>query len=108
MDLPLRRRGAVSLVDEIDGVAVVRVHVQPRAGRTEVTGRHADALKIRVSAPPTEGRATGAAGEALAAALGVAKRRVELRSGASSRLKRFSVHGMSAAEVESRLGSLLG
>jgi uncharacterized protein YggU (UPF0235/DUF167 family) len=50
---------------------VLHVHVLPRAGKTEITGRHGDALRIRVAAPPVDGRATEAARRAVADALGV-------------------------------------
>ena len=70
------------------------MHVQPRAGRTQVAGRHGDALRIRVAAPPVDGRATEAARVALADALGVAPRPVTLVAGERSRLKRFRVDGL--------------
>jgi len=35
-----------------DGAVVLRVHVQPGAGRTAVRGRYGDALKVSVAAPP--------------------------------------------------------
>jgi uncharacterized protein (TIGR00251 family) len=95
--------GAPIVADDGDD-AVVHVHVQPRAGRTEVVGRHGQAVRIRVAAPPVDGRATAAAAEALAAALGVRRAAVTLESGATSRLKRFRVAGLSAAEVRHRLG----
>jgi uncharacterized protein len=82
---------------------VVHVHVQPRAGRTEIVGRHGTALKIRVAAPPVDGRATDAAARALADALGVPPRDVLLESGASSRMKRFRIVGMRAADAAERL-----
>ena len=100
-------RGIDAIVREVDGGVVVAVHVQPRAGRTQITGRHGDALKIRVAAAPVEGRATEAARVALAEALGVAPATVTLVTGESSRLKRFRIQGMAATEAQARVGDLL-
>ena len=82
----------------------MHVHVQPRAGRTEIVGRHGNALKIRVTAPPVDGRATEATARVLADAVGVPERDVRLEAGASSRLKRFRVIGVSAPHTARRLG----
>jgi len=82
---------------------VVHVHVQPGAGRSAVVGRHGDALKVRVAAPPVEGRANAATAEVLADALGVKAATVELTSGESSRSKRFVVRSIESDEVERRL-----
>jgi uncharacterized protein len=95
------------IVQEVDGGVIVSVHVQPRAGRTEITGRHGDALKIRVAAPPVDGRATDAARLALAGALEVAPAAVELVSGASSRLKRFRVTGLAVDVAVGRVEALV-
>jgi uncharacterized protein (TIGR00251 family) len=70
---------------------VVRVHVQPGAGRTAVVGRFGDALKLKVGAPPEGGRANEAVATLLATTLGVGRDAVNLTSGASSRSKRFRV-----------------
>ncbi len=72
---------------------VVEVHVQPRAGRAGIAGRHGGAVKVRVQAPPTDGRANAETAAVLAAALGVGARDVVLVHGASSRWKRFAVAG---------------
>jgi uncharacterized protein (TIGR00251 family) len=42
---------------EEDGAVVLVLHVQPGAKRTEVAGVHGDALKIRLAAPPVDGKA---------------------------------------------------
>ena len=94
-------------MQEVDGGVIVNVHVQPRAGGTQITGRHGDALKIRVAAPPVEGRATEAARVALAGALGVGPSSVTLVSGERSRLKRFRVAGIATADAVARIGDLV-
>ncbi|MGZ4690738.1 MAG: DUF167 domain-containing protein [Acidimicrobiia bacterium] len=76
-----------------DGYVVVDVHVQPRAGRTAVVGRHGAALKLRVAAPPADGRANDATCALLARTLGVKDSAVSLVSGASSRTKRVRIDG---------------
>jgi len=73
------------------GAWVIAVHAQPNARRTEVAGIHGEALRIRVQAPALEDRANEALARFLAEALGVARRDVELVSGARSREKRFEV-----------------
>jgi uncharacterized protein (TIGR00251 family) len=91
-----------------DADAVLHVHVQPRAGKDEIRGRHGDALRVRVTAPPVDGRATAAVAVVLGAAFGVAPSRVELVSGDRSRLKRFRLAGLSRGEAIGRLTVLLG
>jgi hypothetical protein len=88
--------------DSPEGV-VLRVHVQPGAGRSAVVGRHGDALKVRVAAPPVEGRANEATRALLAESLGLPESEVELTSGQSSRAKRFRLSGLDAEEAEKRL-----
>jgi uncharacterized protein (TIGR00251 family) len=86
-----------------DGSVLLRLHVQPGAGRTAVVGRHGDALKVRVAAPPQGGRANDACAALLAGVLGVSQSAVELTSGAESRSKRFRIDGLDAEDVRRRL-----
>jgi uncharacterized protein (TIGR00251 family) len=85
-----------------DGV-ILRVKVQPRASRDEVTGVHGDALKVRIAAPPVEGAANIRLVMVLAKKLGVSRGQLELRTGSTSRLKSIAIQGISAAEVRRRL-----
>ena len=71
---------------------VLTLHIQPGAKRTEVTGVHGDALKIRLAAPPVDGKANEELIAFLAQVFGVPKRQVEVVSGAASRHKRVVVH----------------
>ncbi|HUW01506.1 MAG TPA: DUF167 domain-containing protein [Acidimicrobiales bacterium] len=68
---------------------VLAVHVQPGAGSTAVVGRHGPALKVRVAAPPTGGRANDAVVALVADAFGLAKGDVEVVSGRTGRQKKL-------------------
>lgn len=87
------------LIDVKDGI-LVAVHVHPGAGTTEVVGRHGDALKVRVGAPPTGGRANQAVAELLARTFGIPAADIELTSGETSRQKRFRLGDLERAVAE--------
>ena len=69
------------------GAVVLTLHVQPGAKRTEVTGTHGDALKIRLAAPPVDGKANAELLRFLAEAFGVPLRSVSIARGETSRRK---------------------
>lgn len=83
---------------------VLTVRVVPRASRNRVDGLLGDALKIRLQAPPVEGRANEALVDFLAATLGVPRRTVTLLAGSASRHKRLLVTGAREAAVRAALG----
>ena len=83
--------------------AGIRLRVVPGASRTEVAGRLADAIKVRVAAPPEDGAANRALLDFVASHLRVPRRSVRLLTGAGSRLKVVAVEGMAAGEAEARL-----
>lgn len=82
---------------------VLALHVQPGAKRTEVAGIHGEALKIRLAAPPVDGKANACLVEFIAATLGVAKHRVSLVAGQTSRTKKIAVAGLDAGTAQRRL-----
>lgn len=90
-----------------DGAVVLRLHVQPGAGRSAVVGRHGAALKVRVAAPPEGGRANEACRALLAETFGVAADDVVLASGPTSRLKRFRIAGIEPDRFRRRLTEVL-
>jgi uncharacterized protein (TIGR00251 family) len=92
-----------SSADADDGEVVLRVHVQPGAGRTAVVGRHGAALKLRVAAPPHGGRANEACASLLAETFGLSTSQVELQAGASSRSKQFLIRGVAVDAFRRRL-----
>jgi uncharacterized protein len=76
--------------------ATVVVHVVPRARRTEVVGRHGDAIKISLRASPVEGAANAELVRFVASKLGVPAHAVTITRGAHGRRKTLAVEGYAA------------
>ncbi|MFN2308236.1 MAG: DUF167 family protein [Gammaproteobacteria bacterium] len=68
------------------------VHVQPRAHQDAIVGPHGDRLKIRITAPPLEGRANSHLIRYLAECFAVPLGAVELLAGSGARDKRLRIH----------------
>ena len=83
--------------------AIVLVRVQPRARRDEIVGWQGSTLRIRVTAPPVDGRANDAVIGVLAEAFGVPRASVGLVSGAANPNKRFRVARHSLDELRAIL-----
>ena len=87
-----------------DGTAVVlTLHIQPGARKTEICGLHGDALKIRLAAPPVDGKANDCLIAFLAERLSLARNTIDLISGASARSKRVRIQGISVEAVAQHL-----
>lgn len=67
------------------------VQVVPNASRTACAGLHDGALRVRLMAPPIEGRANAALLQWLARSLGLPRRAVVLQSGDTQRRKRVHI-----------------
>jgi uncharacterized protein (TIGR00251 family) len=98
---------AEDLYDVVEGAVVLRVHAQPGAGRSAVVGRYGDAVKVRIAAPPAEGRANEALVALLAKELGLETRSVTLVSGANSRTKRVRLGGLDPEDAPDAIDRLL-
>ena len=96
------------LFDLAQGGPVLRVHVQPGAGRDAIVGAHGNALKLKVQAPAVGGRANEAVLRLLAREMGIPLAGLSLTGGRQSRDKRVLLGGASAASVASALARLLG
>ena len=74
--------------------AILTLHIQPGARTTGFAGRHGEAMKLRLAAPPVDGKANKALLAFLADYCAVPKSAVELLSGQSSRAKRVRIVGL--------------
>jgi len=91
--------------DVVDGGVVLRVRVQPGASRVGLAGRHGDAVRLRVTAPPVDGRANAAVEAALATVFHLRPAQVRLVTGASGRSKRVRLDGVDAERVRAILSA---
>ena len=80
------------------------LHVQPGARKSEFVGRHGDALKVRIAAPPVDNKANAALIAFLSGALGIQKSAIVIRRGATTRRKLVEVTG--GAQLEATLNAL--
>ncbi|MEI7455918.1 MAG: DUF167 domain-containing protein [Nitrosomonadales bacterium] len=77
----------------IGDVITLTLHVQPGAKRCEISGLHGEALKLKLAAPPIDGRANEALVKYIAGLFEVPIRQVELKQGAQSRHKVLAITG---------------
>lgn len=82
-----------------DGAVLVDVHVMPNAARTQAQGLHDGALRVRLHAPPVDGKANLALQAWLAETLGIPKSAVALLRGSTSRRKQLRVAASHAAQA---------
>ncbi len=71
---------------------ILKCHLQPKAKTDEFSGLHGDSLKIRIKAPPVDGKANAYLIKFIAKAFGVAKNKVSIISGELSREKRICIN----------------
>ena len=84
--------------------SALAIRVTPRASRNEVSEIRSDGtVKIRLTAPPVEGKANEALVEFLAEVLGVPRSRIEVVAGASGRDKLVSILDLDAQTVHERI-----
>jgi uncharacterized protein len=93
-------------IRETETGVVFRIRVVPRASRCESAGFQDDALKLRITAPPVEGKANDACIALLAELLGVKKGQVAIIAGHSSRTKTVAVQGVKGAEMAALIEAL--
>lgn len=83
------------------------VYVQPRARQNEIAGRHGDALRLRLMAPPVEGAANEACCRFLAHLLRVRQDQVEILKGKTARRKLIRICSHDPEAIKRRLATLV-
>jgi uncharacterized protein (TIGR00251 family) len=83
----------------VNGRVRFSVHVQPRASRTEISGLHGDALKVRLAAPPVDGAANEELVDFFSSLFAVGRRAVRILAGTHSRSKIVEIEGINESAV---------
>jgi uncharacterized protein (TIGR00251 family) len=91
---------SVFRLDADRNILCINVYVQPNARTTEAAGLHGGALKVRLAAPPLEGRANSLLIDFLEEKLGVPASRIRIARGHKSRSKVVEVQGADEAAVQ--------
>jgi uncharacterized protein (TIGR00251 family) len=89
-----------------DGV-YINIYVQPRASKNGFAGIYDGSLKLRITAPPVDGKANSMIIAILAKLLHISKSRISLSSGQQSRKKRFKIEGSELNDILAVLEPLL-
>ena len=87
------------MIQDTDDGALLTIHVQPKAARTEYVGVHGDALKFRVAAAPVDGAANDELCRYLGERFGLSKGKVLIRSGQAGRRKQVVLKQVFATRV---------
>ena len=82
-----------------DGNFLLSLYVQPRASRNELAGLHGNALKLRLTTPPVDGKANKAAISFFSKLLKIPKSAIIIKSGLQSRSKKVLLSGLEEHDI---------
>ena len=106
-DAQQQQKDLACLVPLPDGSLMLRLRVQPRAAHNQVAGLQGDALKIRLTTPPVDGKANAAVIAFLARLFDLPKAAFRLTSGQQSRNKTVVITGALELHLRLTLNSIL-
>ena len=90
-------------ISEKKDKVTLTIRATPRASRSEIFGTEDEWIKVRLKAPPVDGKANKELIVFFAKLLKVSKSSVNISSGESSRLKRVTIRGITAGDILSRV-----
>lgn len=83
---------------------LLRLKVVPNASKSQIAGLHGEAIRVRIQAPPVDGKANAALVKFFAEELGIARKQVEVESGSLSQHKTLAITGLNRSEIFKKLG----
>lgn len=91
------------MIEAIRGGTRLRLLIQPKSSKSEIVGPHDGALKVRIAAPPIEGRANEELVEFLSDLLKIPKRDVVIAKGDTGRRKTVEILGLTPEQIKAKL-----
>jgi len=85
---------------------LVKIYLQPKSSKNEIVGPYRDGIKVKVTAPPMEGKANEALIRLLAKKLGIPSSSIEILKGNHSREKTLRISGDLDRELMKKLNFL--
>lgn len=82
---------------------IISLYIQPNASKTEVIGEHNGLLKIKIKAPPVDGKANEEVLRFLSKALNISRSEIEILKGDKSREKKVLVRGLDIKVAQAAL-----
>ncbi|MCI5114319.1 MAG: YggU family protein [Candidatus Electrothrix sp. LOE1_4_5] len=82
-----------------DGSLLLSIYVQPRSHRNAIVGLHGDAVKMRLTAPPVDGKANKAVIAFWAKSLKIPKSAITMKSGLHNRMKKILLKGVQEKQI---------
>ena len=95
----------MNCMTETNNGTILTIRVVPRASKNEIAGELGDALKIRLQAPPVEGKANKALIQFLSDKLEIQRNRISILSGDTGRNKRILLTGINSQDIKERISS---
>jgi len=77
---------------------LIKIYLQPKSSKNEMLGPYRDGIKVKVTAPPIEGKANEALIRFLAKEFGIPPSCIEILKGHHSREKTLKISGLSLQE----------
>jgi uncharacterized protein (TIGR00251 family) len=85
---------------------LIKIYLQTKSSRNEIVGSYRDGIKVKVTAPPIEGKANEALIRLLAKELGISPSCIEILKGHHSREKTLRISGNLDQELMKKLNIL--
>ncbi|MEW6131192.1 MAG: DUF167 domain-containing protein [Acidobacteriota bacterium] len=87
-------------ITEKNGAVTFRIHAQPRAAKTEIVGEYGQALKIKLAAPPVDGKANAECRKFFAKLFHIPIQSVDILAGDSGRDKIIRLHQVNKQQAQ--------